>query len=195
MSSLRGWKRELLEDAAILVLALVMVWGGQLGLQLGLGTPTPLLAVESESMEPTLYRGDLVIVRAVDVQTLRVGDIIIFNASWHISNVPVVHRIIQIENVSGELQFTTKGDNNLTNPGPDPEPALASAVRGKVVGSVRYLGFITLLLLLPGGVWAIFLLLAVFVVTSFLCGSFAPQRRNQEPVESEPSTRSTRIVF
>jgi signal peptidase len=192
LSSLRGWKRELLEDAAILVIAVAIVLGGQLGLQLYLGTSTPLLAVESESMEPTLYRGDLVIVRAVDVQTLQVGDIIIFNASsWTSSNVPVVHRIIQM-NVSGELEFTTKGDNN---PGPDPHPARASAVLGKVVGSVRYLGFITLLLLLPGGVWAIFLLLAVFVVTSLACGSFAPQGRNQEPVESQPSSRSTRIVF
>jgi signal peptidase len=182
----------LLEDAAILVVALAIVWGGQLGLQLYLGTPTPLLAVESESMEPTLYRGDLVIVRAVDVQTLQVGDIIIFNASsWSSSNVPVVHRIIQILNVSGELQFVTKGDNN---PGPD-DPTPASHVLAKVVGSIRYLGFITLLLLLPGGVWAIFLLLAVFVVTSLVCGSFAPQRRNQEPVESEPSSRPTRIVF
>jgi signal peptidase len=192
LSSLRGWKRELLEDAAILVIAVAVVFGGQLGLQLYLGTPTPLLAVESESMEPTLYRGDLVIVRAIDVETLRVGDIIIFNASWYVSSVPVVHRIIEIQNVSGELHFITKGDNNAS---PDSEFRLASDILAKVVGSVRYLGFITLLLLLPGGIWAIFVLLAVFVGTSLVCGSFAPQRRNQEPVTSEPSARSTRIVF
>jgi len=192
LSSLRGWKRELLEDAAILVIALAIVFGGQLGLQLYLGTPTPLLAVESESMEPTLYRGDLVIVRSVDVSTLRVGDIIIFNASWYLSDVPVVHRIVQIQNVSGELHFITKGDNNA---GSDEYFRLASDILAKVVGSVRYLGFVTLLLLLPGGVWAIFLLLAVFVVTSLVCGSFAPPRRYQEPVESQPSSRSTRIVF
>jgi len=191
LSSLRGWKRELLEDAAILVIAVAIVLGGQLGLQLYLGTPTPLLAVESESMEPTLYRGDLVIVRAVDVRTLQVGDIIIFR-SYAGSITPIVHRIILIENVSGELHFTTKGDNNAS---PDPDFRLTSDVFAKVVGSVRYLGFITLLLLLPGGLWAIFLLLAVFVVTSLACGSFAPQRPNQEPVESEPSSRSTRIVF
>jgi signal peptidase I len=181
----------LLEDAAILVIAVAIVLGGQLGLQLYLGTPTPLLAVESESMEPTLYRGDLVIVRAVDVRTLQVGDIIIFR-SYAGSITPIVHRIILIENVSGELHFTTKGDNNAS---PDPDFRLTSDVFAKVVGSVRYLGFITLLLLLPGGLWAIFLLLAVFVVTSLACGSFAPQRPNQEPVESEPSSRSTRIVF
>jgi signal peptidase len=190
LSSRTGWKREVAEDAVIVVIAVAIVLGGQLGLQLYLGTSTPLLAVESESMEPTLYRGDLVIVRAVDVQTLQVGDIIIFNATWH-SNVPVVHRIIEIENVSGELQFITKGDNN---PGPD-EPTPASHVLAKVVGSIRYLGFITLLLLLPGGVWAIVLLLAVFVVTSLVCGSVAPQRRNQEPVDSAPPSRSSRIVF
>ena len=191
MSSLGGWKRELVEDAAILVIALAIVFGGQLGLQLYLGTSTPLLAVESESMEPTLYRGDLVIVRAVDVQTLQVDDIIIFKP-WYLSDVPVVHRIVQILNVSGELHFFTKGDNNAS---PDEDFRLASDILAKVVGSVRYLGFVTLLLLLPGGIWAVFLLLAVFVVTSLVCGSFAPQRRNQEPVESQPSSPSTRIVF
>jgi len=177
----RGWKRELVEDAAILVIAVAIVLGGQVGLQLYLGTPTPLLAVESESMEPNLYRGDLVIVRAVDVSTLQVGDIIIFRASWYSSSVPVVHRITEIQNVAGELRFTTKGDNN---PSPDPNYRVASDILAKVVGSVRYLGFITLLLLLPGGVWFIVLLLAVFVVTSLVCGFVAPQERNQEPVGS-----------
>lgn len=192
LSTARGWKRELVEDAAILVIAVVVVLGSQIGLQLYLGTPTPLLAVESESMEPTLYRGDLVIVRAVDVDTLRVGDIIIFNASWYVSSTPVVHRVMEIENVSGELHFTTKGDNNAS---PDPDFRVASDILAKVVGSVRYLGFITLLLLLPGGIWAVVLLLAVFVVTSVVCGSFTPQNRNQEPVESQPSSNLTRIVF
>jgi signal peptidase I len=191
LATSRGWKRELVEDAAILVIAITIVLGGQLGLQLYLGTSTPLLAVESESMEPTLYRGDLVIVRAVDTRTLMVGDIIIFK-SFTGSSTPIVHRIMQIQNVSGELRFYTKGDNNA---GPDTLYRLASDILAKVVGSVRYLGFITLLLLLPGGIGAIFLLLAVFVVASLVCGSFAPKVSNQEPVKSGLPSRSSRIVF
>ena len=140
------------------------MWGGSLGLQFYLGTTTPLLAVESGSMEPTLYRGDLVVVRGVIPESLQVGDIIIFQSSM--SDVPVVHRIVDISHSGGELQFTTKGDNNLTA---DPSLVPASDVLAKVVGSIRYLGFITLILILPGGLFFIVFLVAIFLLTSIVC--------------------------
>jgi len=126
-------------------------------------------------MEPTLYRGDLVVVRAVEPETLQVGDIIIFHASW--CDVPVVHRIIEVQHVGGEIQFITKGDNNPT---PDHTPVQASDVIAKVIASVRYLGFVTLIMLLAGGIYYILLLVAVFLVASLVCDTLAPQEDDTE---------------
>ena len=156
----------------------MIVWGTGIGLQFYLQTPTPLLAVESESMEPTLYRGDLVVVRSVDPATLQVGDIVIYDGSMVFdSDVPIVHRIIEIIESSGNLFFRTKGDNNL---GPDPETRSESDILAKVIGSVRYLGFVTLLLISPYGLTSIIALVAVFLVTSFLCDSIGSRKPDEE---------------
>ena len=182
----KSWKRELIEDVAVIALALVVIWGTGIGLQIYLQTPTPLLAVESESMEPALYRGDFVIVRAVDPTTLRVGDIIIYDATslgFPSGSVPIVHRIIEIQDVSGQLYFFTKGDNN---PGPDYGNRTVDDIIAKVIGSVRYLGFLTLLLLEPIVGWSsIIVLIVVFLVTSVLCDSFSPRREGEELENNE----------
>lgn len=161
-------------------LVLVIVWGTGVGLQLYLQTPSPLLAVESESMEPTLYRGDLVIVRAVDPVTLQVGDIVIYDGSslpGYTRNVPIVHRIIAIDNSTGVLFFFTRGDNN---PAPDGGNRTADDIIAKVIGSIRYLGFVTLLLISPYGITSIIVLVVVFFLTSLLCENLAPQKRDEE---------------
>lgn len=175
MSEKKSWKREIVEDIIVVAIVLVAVWGSGIGLQLYLGTPTPLLAVESGSMEPVLYRGDLVIVRAVDPTTLQLGDIIIYNRTSDPRDVPIVHRIIAIQDISGELYFTTKGDNN---PGPDSGLRTTADIRAKVIGSIRYLGFITLLLLSSSGFTSIILLIIAFLVPSLLCDYLTPHRED-----------------
>lgn len=181
MSEKKSWKRELVEDAVVICVVLVFVWGAGISLQFYLQTPTPLLAVESESMEPVLYRGDFVIVRAVDPASLKVGDIVIYNASSipnFFSDTPIVHRIIEIQNISGELRFITKGDNNSV---PDGGYRTEEDIFALVIGSIRYLGFITLLLLSPAGLSSIIILIVVFLFSSLLCDNFAPKKENKEP--------------
>lgn len=181
----KSWPRELLEDAVLIIIALAIVWGGGIGFQLYLGTPTPLLAVESHSMEPTLYRGDLVIVRGVDPATLSVGDIIIYDPDslpGYQGDTPIVHRIIEIQNVSGELHFFTRGDNNFRA---DPEFRRPEDVMAKVIGSVRYLGFITLFLLTPGSFIYLLLTILLFVVSSFFCETTAPPDQDKEIEKAE----------
>jgi len=187
LSREKSWKREFVEDAIVIAVVLMVVWGTGIGLQFYLQTPTPLLAVESGSMEPVFYRGDLVIVRAVDPTTLVVGDIVIYNSSslpFSTSGVPIVHRIIEIQDVGGELRFITMGDNN---PGPDGEYRTVEDIFAKVIGSVKYLGFITLILLPPTGLVSIIILIATFLVTSLLCDSFAPRKKNEELETIEPT--------
>jgi signal peptidase len=187
LSPEKSWKREFVEDAIVIAVVLMVIWGTGIGLQFYLQTPTPLLAVESGSMEPVFYRGDLVIVRAVDPTTLVVGDIVIYNASslnGASGDVPIVHRIIEIQDVGGELRFITRGDNN---PWPDRYYRTEDDILAKVIGSVKYLGFVTLILLPPTGLTSIIILIVTFLVASLLCDNLAPKKENEEPETINPT--------
>ena len=83
----------------------------------GGGVPSILgirpFAVQSDSMAPTFYKGDLVIDKAVkDPAALEKGDVITF---WTIINGQKVlntHRIVNVTDYGNYLYFDTKGDNN-----------------------------------------------------------------------------------
>lgn len=69
------------------------------------------IAIMSNSMIPEFYRGDVVIIKKIDKKqfiNLQKGDIIEYN----MDNSMVIHRIINIKELDGELYFITKGDNN-----------------------------------------------------------------------------------
>lgn len=53
-------------------------------------------------------KGDIILVRGKKASSLKVGDVIIFDAG---QNHPIIHRIIKIDS-NGSLTFSTKGDNN-----------------------------------------------------------------------------------
>ncbi|MDO8615493.1 MAG: signal peptidase I [Dehalococcoidia bacterium] len=90
-----------------------------------LDTPHPMAAVSSQSMWPTLKKGDLIFLEGVDKpDDLQVGDIIAFQHPKGIT----VHRILEIK---GDI-ITTKGDGN---------PAEDKAIRfDQVVGRVLTVG-------------------------------------------------------
>lgn len=61
-------------------------------------------------LENGFNKGDILLVTHADPSTLKVGDIIIYNAG--IAN-PVIHRIVNItETSNGTRLFSTEGDNN-----------------------------------------------------------------------------------
>jgi signal peptidase len=75
--------------------------------------------VVSGSMEPVMYRGDIVGIektsffglKEFDTNDIKVGDIIVYNPEW--TNVgPIIHRVININETNGTKLFTIKGDNN-----------------------------------------------------------------------------------
>ena len=70
------------------------------------------LSVQTNSMEPTLYQGDLVIDKAIkDPSTIQQGDIITY---WTVINGERrlnTHRVVNIYDGGGFLIFETKGDN------------------------------------------------------------------------------------
>lgn len=89
--------------------------------------------IVSESMEPTFYKDDLVIVKKCKMQELQKGDIITFKQDDR----TISHRMIAITQEDGEFKFITKGDNNDIL---DKEKVEMKDVYGKVLFSVKKIG-------------------------------------------------------
>jgi signal peptidase I len=83
-------------------------------------------AVLSGSMEPKIAVGGLVVIRPVDPQLLKTGDVISFKLP-NIST-PICHRVIEIDETADGRVFHTKGDANEEA---DLNPVPASAVLGR----------------------------------------------------------------
>ena len=66
--------------------------------------------VLSGSMETQINTGDLVIVKEIDNNNLKEGDIVAFKTE----NVVITHRIVEKTEDEGKIQYKTKGDNNNT---------------------------------------------------------------------------------
>ncbi len=111
-----------------------------------------MAVIDGISMEPILNSGDIVFLLPVSSpEDIKVGDIIVYRSAY---NRLIIHRVVDIIEVSGEYYFVTKGDNNRF---PDPpvrpgDPGIGySFVVGKVISingyvvKVPYFGYLTLL--------------------------------------------------
>lgn len=119
-----------------LVLGFVIAYIFNMFLSLFLNTQTPVVAVFSESMIPTFFKGDMIIVYGTN--NLKVGDIIVFEVPDR--KYPIIHRIISMEN--GFIR--TKGDNNF---GEDPESWRTNIdnVYGRELLKIPLLGWVKIL--------------------------------------------------
>lgn len=93
------------------------------------------MAVTSGSMEPGISVGSLLIVRTVDPDAVRVGDVITY-AGYTAQNL-TTHRVLSRRHVAGTLHFQTQGDANAT---PDVDLAPAPGVVGRAMLDVPYVG-------------------------------------------------------
>jgi len=86
--------------------------------------------VVSGSMEPVMYRGDIVVIE--NPGTIQVGDIVVYTGTWpHGVPEQIIHRVIKIEKDSnGNTVYEIKGDNNPT---PDPYLVHPDQIVSKVV--------------------------------------------------------------
>jgi signal peptidase len=99
---------------------------------------TPL-TVLTQSMEPTLPPGTLLVVRPTAVEDIQVGDVVTYQI---VSGQPAVisHRVVSVSSSStGERTFVLKGDNNAKA---DPAPVTAAQIRGVVWYSVPDIGVV-----------------------------------------------------
>jgi len=74
---------------------------------------SPIVVVLSESMEPTIQRGDLLFLSNYNTP-YEVGDIVVYLIPGR--DIPIVHRVVKLhEDEELEAELLTKGDNNFAD--------------------------------------------------------------------------------
>ncbi len=116
--------REVVEIVAVVAIAYIFY----IFIGISLGTSTPMFSVVSESMEPTLYVGEMVVIQSV--KDYSEGDIVVYMRG----STPIIHRIID-KTSSG---FIIKGDNN---PVADPGIIKKEQIVGRAVLAFPLLGY------------------------------------------------------
>lgn len=138
----------------------------------------PALAIQSQSMSPTIPQGDLSIIQSTNIAGLRTGNIIAIKlttpeqSTYHLPG-EIVRRIVKIERVNGSEIFVTKGDGNPTN---DPFTVAKYAIAGKVIASVPDLGFPILFFSSKQGI--IFLISTAIILLIYYILGFLEDRRH-----------------
>jgi len=163
-------RKEVKEFVVTVAIAALITGGFWLSLVMILQTSNPLAQVESGSMEPTLEIGDLVVVRGINSSQIKVGDIILFKSPSEPEKL-IVHRVIKIHLINGELYFETKGDNNSVS---DYKfwgwLVPARNVIGIVIYRIQYVGWIFLFLHSPIGYVLIIILIITIIYLEFAPG-------------------------
>jgi signal peptidase len=95
------------------------------------------LVIATGSMTGEINKGDMIIYERYDGQTIEEGQVIVFmdNSSR------VVHRVVKIENIGGEVRYYTKGDANEDL---DTGYRLKSDIVGLTDIKLAYVGYPTL---------------------------------------------------
>ena len=129
--------------------------------------------VISGSMEPTYSVGDLVYVKTVDPDSVKVGDPITFVLNEDL--VVATHRVVAIDSVN--RQFTTKGDANETA---DASPVHFNNLIGVPVFAVPLLGYVSAYIQSPPGMYVAIALGVVMVAVVFLPDFLAKKDKKEE---------------
>lgn len=192
-------KKDYVKTAILLGIVVVCVITFWYGITAALGTKYPLLAVASESMEPVLYKGDLIMVQGVanacDIKVgpkdaAEPGDIIVFHKPTDPSEL-IVHRAIDREFRGGIWYFQTRGDHNSSPDNWDGDwktdcDLAETHVVGKVLGHVSHIGYIPLFLReflwTPVGITIVVALILIFLFYDYIP---FPGRKNKEEEKNE----------
>jgi signal peptidase I len=133
-------------NLAMIVFSALMIWKGLMFIT---GSESPVVVVLSGSMEPAFQRGDILFLynAATDVH---VGDVVVFKIKDR--DIPIVHRILKVHRdlETNHVELLTKGDNNRVDDrglyAPGQLWLERSDILGQVVGTLRYVGMVTIAL-------------------------------------------------
>ena len=128
---------------AILALAILLYVSSMISLFTG-NTPSlfgnSFYIVQTDSMKGTIEVDELVTSHVEKIENIQIDDIITFECNDQNSVIygqVITHRVINIEEIDGEIYLTTKGD---ANPIADTYKVDKTNFKGKVVGHSLFLG-------------------------------------------------------
>ena len=98
-----------------------------------------LIAIATNSMNPSFYRGDALIIEKCNINDIKMGDILVFVSDGRI----VTHRVVKKYIDDDGIKFITKGDNNNVK---DDIISDESNYIGKGIYVFKYIGYPTVLL-------------------------------------------------
>ena len=134
--------------------------------------------VISGSMEPTYSVGDLLYVKSVDPDSVKVGDPITFVLNEEL--VVATHRVVAIDGEN--RQFTTKGDANETE---DAAPVHFNNLIGVPVFAIPLLGYVSAYIQSPPGMYVAIAFGAVLLAAVFLPDLLTKETKKNETEEEE----------
>ena len=92
-------------------------------------------SVQTNSMKPTIVKGDYIFVEKCDTEALEVGDIVTYFTIIEGKRVVNTHRIVNVYKNGDMIEYQTQGDNKETNPEPDELLLSPGDVIGKYNGT------------------------------------------------------------
>lgn len=95
--------------------------------------------VISGSMEPVISVNDVIIIKQVDDDEIKKGDIITFT----INNETITHRVVDVQRDKDGYYYITKGESNNTN---DSQKVMYKNVEGKYIYKIPKIGRIAVML-------------------------------------------------
>ena len=132
--------------------------------------------VISGSMEPTYSLGDLIYVKTVDPDSVKVGDPITFVLNEDL--VVATHRVVAVDREN--RQFTTKGDANTTE---DAAPVHFNNLIGVPVFAVPLLGYVSSYIQSPPGMYVAIAFGAVLMAAVFLPDMLTKKEKKDQKEE------------
>jgi signal peptidase len=191
-------KKDLIIAGIIIFIAFFGTFGVFWIMKAALNTQIPLVVVTSGSMEPTIYRGDLLIVQGKDPADIkngtiadRQGDIIIYDSeglwSWSVGE-PIVHRVVNksYNEAEGRWYFVTKGDNNgdTDPPGSWAEiPVPEERILGVVVTIIPKVGWVKIWLTDSGMGIPLIVILGILLIISIVWDLTHPEDEEKDEKE------------
>ena len=119
----------------------LIVLAAYVGVNYAFGVQTVYVVSDNpSSMSPTINYGDLALTYKAPFTSLQVGDIVFFHDPRGNPGI-IVHRVVSVGDCGGQFCLQTKGDNNVTNPTPDPWNLTSPYYLSKVLLVVPAVGY------------------------------------------------------
>lgn len=145
-----------------LICLLFYVISGKIAEKKGTNPLFSFYTIISSSMEPSLNVYDVVLVKKINTNKLRTGDIITFySTNSYFGDTPITHRIVKKDDTE-KNSFIVKGDNNQSE---DKDKVKSNNIIGKVILVIPSLGKLQFFLASKKGFVFAIIIPALIIIT------------------------------